>query len=185
MLRRFVRPTLWKSRLGRETLLTRLIRRYMAEGTSAGLDSVARLLKAAPDDSARDRPFGCRFSQGWREAPRGENGDAWKKLLYQHELAQLFSSRWQAKPDDLTLLQLSMSCGHVEAANAALLVSIDSTVDVARRVAILEVIAEHIAGAGSLEPLYSIVNSDEPEAVRIAALKSLSLGERTGDFPGR
>jgi hypothetical protein len=31
VLRRFVRPTLWKSRLGRETLLSRLTRRYAAE----------------------------------------------------------------------------------------------------------------------------------------------------------
>src|SRR5262249_25938623 len=50
VLRRFVRPTLWKSRLGRNVLLTRLIRRYAAEKTTAGLDSVERLLKAAPND---------------------------------------------------------------------------------------------------------------------------------------
>ncbi|MEI8020158.1 MAG: PVC-type heme-binding CxxCH protein, partial [Schlesneria sp.] len=40
VMRRFIRPSLWKSRLGRETLLTRLIRRYAAEGSVAGLDCV-------------------------------------------------------------------------------------------------------------------------------------------------
>lgn len=48
VLKRFVRPTLWKSQLGRDKLLPLLARRYAAEPTSIGLASLARLLLACP-----------------------------------------------------------------------------------------------------------------------------------------
>jgi putative membrane-bound dehydrogenase-like protein len=48
VLKRFVRPTLWKSQLGRDNLLPLLARRYAAESTSVGLDSLVRLLRACP-----------------------------------------------------------------------------------------------------------------------------------------
>ncbi|MFM7918955.1 MAG: dehydrogenase, partial [Planctomycetaceae bacterium] len=53
VMRRFVRPTLWNSRLGRDVLMPRLIRRYAAEGTAEGLDSVLSLLRAAPGRQQR------------------------------------------------------------------------------------------------------------------------------------
>lgn len=48
VLKRFVRPTLWKSQLGRDKLLPLLARRYAAETTSVGLGSLVRLLRACP-----------------------------------------------------------------------------------------------------------------------------------------
>jgi len=48
VLKRFVRPTLWKSQLGRDKLLPLLVRRYAAEPTNVGLDSLVRLLRACP-----------------------------------------------------------------------------------------------------------------------------------------
>ena len=68
VLRRFLRPALWKSKLGRETLLPRLIRRYASEGNSAGLDAVVQLLKAAPDDTARSSLW-LPVLQGWQDRP--------------------------------------------------------------------------------------------------------------------
>ncbi|MDA1051598.1 MAG: c-type cytochrome [Planctomycetota bacterium] len=173
VMRRFVRPSLWKSRLGRDTLLTRLIRRYMAEGTSEGLDSVAQLVKAAPDDSARDTLWSP-ILQGWREVPRGDSRDAWKELSRNHELSRLVLQRWQAKPDDLTLQQLGIALGNQEPLNVAMHDVANPESDVARRVAILEIFADGLDGV-PLGAFYPLVNSDAPEPVRIAALKVVGL----------
>jgi putative membrane-bound dehydrogenase-like protein len=48
VLKRFIRPTLWKSQLGRDKLLPLLVRRYAAELTSLGFASLTRLLRACP-----------------------------------------------------------------------------------------------------------------------------------------
>ena len=53
VLKRFVRPTLWKSQLGRDKLLPLLARRYAAEPTSIGFASLARLLRACPTSQDR------------------------------------------------------------------------------------------------------------------------------------
>ncbi len=53
VLKRFVRPTLWKSRLGRDHLLPKLVRRYTAENTALGFNSVIKLLQACPTISDR------------------------------------------------------------------------------------------------------------------------------------
>lgn len=58
VLKRFVRPTLWKSQLGRDKLLGLLVRRFAAEPSSLNRDSLAnnsliRLLSACP--SSEDR----------------------------------------------------------------------------------------------------------------------------------
>ncbi len=48
VLNRFVRPSLWKSSLGKDHLLPKLVRRYAAENSDLGDRSVVRLLQAAP-----------------------------------------------------------------------------------------------------------------------------------------
>ena len=46
------------TQLGRDFLLPRLVRRYAAEGTQEGVNSVVRLLKAAPTDADRAKDLG-------------------------------------------------------------------------------------------------------------------------------
>jgi len=169
VMRRFVCPSLWKSQLGRDTLLSRLIRRYMAEGTSEGLDSVSQLVKAAPDDSARNTLWSS-ILQGWREVPRGDSREAWKEPARNHELSQLVFARWQAKPNDVTLQQLGIVLGRQEPLTVAMRDALNSETDVQRRVAILEMFLEVLDGT-PLDAFYALVNSDAPEPVRIAALK--------------
>ena len=157
VMRRFVRPSLWKSRLGRETLLTRLIRRYSAEGTEDGLDCVVRLLKAAPDDAARDTLW-LPILQGLKDRPRNESGSEQKKLATEHDLAQIVLERWRAKPDDLTLLSLTLT--------------LNPDLDVDRRFALMSLLAE-FGKPEIAQPLLELIQSDDPEPVRIAALKAL------------
>ncbi|MBP87995.1 MAG: dehydrogenase [Planctomycetaceae bacterium] len=176
VMRRFVRPTLWESQLGSKTLLTRLIRRYMAEGTTAGLESVVALLKAAPGDAARDTLWQP-ILDGWRESPWLKASNEWREYLGKHAFGQLVSARWQAKPHDITLLQLAIVNLNAEAFVTALLEAGRSETSVARRVAILQMLAEVVAG----EPpdlMYVLVDSDAPESVRAAALKVLAKSQQ-------
>jgi putative membrane-bound dehydrogenase-like protein len=165
VLRRFTRPTLWKSQLGRQTLLTRLIRRYASEGTSDGWDSVVRLLQAAPDDIARDALWQP-ILEGLREAPRDRvpPGDA---------LASAVFARWQVKKSDSSLTHLAILLGQKDAFELAVITAVDPAADDAQRVTLLGILAESPADSLA-EPLLTLVLSDQPEAVRLAALATLS-----------
>lgn len=165
VLRRFVRPTLWKSQLGRETLLTRLIRRYAAEGTNDGWDSMVRLLEAAPDEVARDALWQP-ILDGLREAPR----DA---IPQSHAIADITFARWQARKEDPSLTHLAILLGHKAPITFALAGAIDPAADAAYRIRLLGILADSPAES-LVDPLLALVKSDEPEAVRLAALATLS-----------
>ncbi len=171
VMRRFVRPSLWKSRLGRETLLTRLIRRYAAEGTEAGMDCVIQLLKAAPDDAARDTLW-LPILQGLRECSGNESGSEQKKLAAEHGLAQIVHARWQAKPDDLTLLSLALMLNVRESFPALVQGAMNPHLDADKRVALLSLLAE-FGNPDIVRPLLELIQSGDPEPVRMAALKAL------------
>ena len=68
VMRRFVRSSLWKSRLGRDVLLPRLDPAVRGRRKSSGFDSVAQLCQAAPDDAARDTLW-LPILQGWSDIP--------------------------------------------------------------------------------------------------------------------
>ncbi|MFM8479203.1 MAG: PVC-type heme-binding CxxCH protein, partial [Planctomycetaceae bacterium] len=130
VLRRFVRPTLWKSQLGRDFLLPRLIRRYAAEGTAAGHDSLLQLLQAAPNDNARISLWPAVLT-GWQE--RGNPS----VMLGQHPLNNLLTTELAAHPADLTLLRLAVLAGRRDAIDAAVQQAFSPETDPTRRAALL------------------------------------------------
>lgn len=175
VLKRFVRPSLWKSRLGREILLTRLIRRYASEGTVASLDSVAKLLNAAPDASARQALW-PHVLLGWQQLPREALTADWLKVAREHELSRLVRQDGMASPDDLTLLQLGIAIGHDEPFTVAFREAFDPQIEAGRRVSLLTMLAP--TGHPSLvEPALSLLASDQPLAVRGAALQILARSD--------
>ncbi|MFN8766512.1 MAG: PVC-type heme-binding CxxCH protein [Pirellulaceae bacterium] len=90
VLRRFERPTLWKSKLGRDFLLPRLVRRYAAERSDQGDAALTRILKACPTPLDRLAVWEA-IELGWQmngssaDQPTGISPDAspvsWKPLL--------------------------------------------------------------------------------------------------------
>jgi putative membrane-bound dehydrogenase-like protein len=166
VLRRFVRPTLWKSQLGRDFLLPRLIRRYAAEGTTDGLSAVVRLVEAAPDDASRAALW-MPILQGLRESPQPDGGNQTS------ELAELVRSAWTMKPSDMTLLRLTMTLGHQPAIDQACREALSPHTAVARRVALFEMLPA-TAEESLMMAILAVVQADEPEAVRVAALKWLA-----------
>jgi putative membrane-bound dehydrogenase-like protein len=107
VMKRFVRPSLWKSHLGRDVLLTRLIRRYAAENSADGLSCVVRLLKAAPDEASRKHLW-PHVLLGWQERP-GPTSRESDTLLATNDAKELFSmlrTDWAADQKNLPLLKL-------------------------------------------------------------------------------
>ncbi|MBS0206262.1 MAG: c-type cytochrome [Planctomycetes bacterium] len=172
VLKRFVRPSLWKSRLGRDVLLTRLTRRYASEGTVAGLDSVTQLFKAAPDDSAR-RSLWPQVLLGWQEIPRDLRTPEWLEIARSHEVSRLLLADWKSTPEQMPLLQLSVAIGHPEPFALASKEAFDRQLSPPRRVALLTMLGP--TGHRSLiEPALQLIAADQPDSVRIAALQILS-----------
>jgi len=175
VLRRFLRPSLWKSKLGRETLLPRLIRRYASERNRAGLDAVIQLLKAAPDDSARNSLW-APVLQGWQERPAAEtNAESFEPSEFP-EFLNLVLAAWQAQPMDATLLRLGIAVGLREPLEAARHAAFDRTVAVAQRVTLLDMLAA-TSDPTLIEPSLELVLADESESVRSAALRVLSRSD--------
>jgi putative membrane-bound dehydrogenase-like protein len=172
VMKRFVRPSLWKSRLGRDVLLTRLIRRYASERTSEGLDSVVRLLNAAPDDNAR-LALWPQVLLGWKEQPHDAQTDAWLELARQHEFSRRLLSAWGATPQMLTLSELGVSLRLDDPMAAAIREAFDPQADVARRTALLGLLSSS-GHADLIDPSMTLLASDQPEFVRSAALHVLA-----------
>lgn len=172
VLKRFVRPSLWKSRLGRDVLLTRLIRRYASERTPEGLDSVVRLLNAAPDDNAR-LALWPHILLGWKEQPHDSQTDAWLELAEQHEFSKLLLAAWHATPQELALSELGISLRHDDAMAAVTREAFDREADVARRSALLGMLSSS-GHAALIDPSLALLASDQPESVRSAALQLLA-----------
>ncbi len=174
VLRRFVRPTLWKSRLGRDVLLPRLVRRYAAERSGAGLSSLVRLLESAPPDEAQ-RPMWRAILEGWQEQPRPPQEDRWRETVRQHELTRLLTAAWQADPLNTTLLSLGIHLRHPEILAAAKREAFAADTLVTRRVQLLGLLAP--VADPPIKPLaLEFLQADsQPEAVQIAAIEILAL----------
>ncbi len=171
VMKRFVRPSLWKSKLGRETLLPRLVRRYAAEGTAADHASCLQLLRAAPNDDERDRLLASLLA-GWREAPREPSPTT--LALLSPELTEWIVSRWQTKPEDSTLLSFTLGLKYRPAYDRTLKECLNPQADASRRVALLALVADAVEPV-SAEPLLAVMlSATEPEAVRSAAASVLA-----------
>ncbi|MFM7070413.1 MAG: dehydrogenase, partial [Planctomycetota bacterium] len=189
VLKRFTRPSLWTSALGRDLLLPKLIRRFTAEASREGLDSVARLIAAAPDEAARVAIWPS-VLLGWREQPRERRTDAWLREARSSSLGNRVLEAWRKSPDDAVLLDLALalrfdeSREHIRQAafddaaarvakNAATNNTTNVAVQNAAQVAALERLAP-LADRQNLEPALRLFRSAQAEPIRLASLKVLA-----------
>lgn len=107
VLKRFLRPFAWHSRLGRESLIPRLIRRYAAEASPAGWDAVQALLVAAPDDTTR-RVLWRPILAGWSEQTGDQVATFRDGLNPTHPIPEQLLLDWESSPHDPTLLRLAL-----------------------------------------------------------------------------
>jgi putative membrane-bound dehydrogenase-like protein len=175
VMSRFVRPSLWKSRLGSVALLRRLVRRYAAEGTAEGLDCVVKLLAAAPDDVAR-QPLWEAVLQGWRETPGGDLSVQREKLVASHPFFEVVNKQWQVAPKNLTMLHLAILVGHSAANDAAYMEALDASASADRRLAVFNIVGEK-NDLVRVESLIAVAESDQPDAVRAAVVRLLARAD--------
>lgn len=172
VLRRFVRPTLWKSQLGRDVLLPRLIRRYAAEATAEGLDAIVRLLNAAPTDSTRSLLWPP-ILVGWQEQVRSTNRETWLQSAREHPFSRQLLEAWHAAPNDMTLLSLGIALRHPEPLSSARRHAFSQEIEANRRVELLERLGSAI-DSDSLTSALELVESNQPVSIRSAALRLIA-----------
>lgn len=169
VLRRFVRPTLWQSAVGRELLLPRLVRRYAADDTPAAQDALADLLRAAADDGRR-RPLWAAVVAGCGERPVDD--EAWLARVGDHEIVRWLHDDWSRSPDEPTLLEAGVVLDLDEPVARAIAIAADPKAAAERRAGMLRLLAPRHGPA--LVPLGRRLAEHETDtAVRVAAIDLL------------
>jgi putative membrane-bound dehydrogenase-like protein len=183
----FAPAAMWKNAFAREAILGRLMRRYAAEGTEAGLLACAELLASAPgpaerqlmlaslDQGLRDRPghaamqaMGSLFTN---YAPIRSTKDVSKELKFPPELTRQLLASWKADVTDATLLRLLVLADHEPARERVRALAVTQTTPLALRV-------RTVALLESASDLASLLAKTEPEEVRMVALDTLQRFDR-------
>jgi putative membrane-bound dehydrogenase-like protein len=164
VLETFAAPAGWKLPLVRDTILTRLMRRYAMEASTDSLSACARLLATAPNEADRqlmlvnlDLGLGGRRLRSFPEDLR-------------IALAKL------GQPETTTnvrLLRVALACGNAAAHERLLELATQPRLANADRVACLEVLGQ-MGEASCVPRLLPLLALEEQHDVEIAALRALA-----------
>ncbi len=187
ILTTFTSAAAWKTSVGREVILPRLMRRYAAAGTEAAYTACARLLASAPSSAERGRMIAV-LDQGLRERPTGRPSDHRGTLFKDLGVVQgpalatsahvekippaletQLAGLWHDDTTDATLIRLMARLGRPAAHARALALAVDDRIPSAQRVAMLGVLAE-VGTSACRAPVLKLLEGHEPEAVQLAAL---------------
>jgi putative membrane-bound dehydrogenase-like protein len=173
VLRRFIRPTLWKSKLGSQFLMPRLVRRYAAENSDEGNQSLVQLLKSAPDATARGTLW-LPILQGLQQRPSLPR-NATDAPASDEVLKPWVLEAWKQNPTNKTVLRLAFLLGLREPVEASIRMAIDPNEQASDRAALLELLSSAKEPA-LLEKALEWIKPErnEPETIRRAALQVLS-----------
>ena len=154
--------TTWQLPMMQQILISRLARRYAAEGSQAGYAACARLLDLAPTDRDVDLVL-----SGIAQAFSGRRHKVVPAPL-ENPLARLLSVR----QTDLNVLQIGLSVGSVTARQRALVQVLDTSTAIPNRVAMIRSLGE-TGVETSIRPLLGLLASDEPATVQSAAISAV------------
>lgn len=165
VLERFATPTAWQSAIMRDVILSRLIRRFAADGSESGNRACVRMLKAVPAAERRRQLLGA-LEQGWRDRST-ETRTPWPA-----EFESLLTAWWTNESSDPTLLRLLVRLHRPEALDQALRLITDRQVAVDDRVRLLEILGEF--GNPEMAPaILKLLMEQDKEAIQLAALSAL------------
>jgi putative heme-binding domain-containing protein len=164
VLETFAAPAGWKLPLVRDTILTRLMRRYALEASTDSLTACAWLLAAAPSEADRQLML-VNLDEGL-----GGRRLHWPPEEFRAALAKLGQP---AAITNVRLLRLTLACGSAAAHERLLALATQPKVATAERVACLEVLGQ--MGQPSCVPrLLPLLAIEEQHDVEIAALRALA-----------
>ncbi len=189
----FGTPAAWADVSRRENTM-RLVRRFAAEGTSAGYAACARLLATAPREhqiealtaldgglAERSHAPGGMGLAGLYASVSIPGGDATVRARrfepLTDELLAAITSAWQAAPSDLRRLRLAMRAGIRGSAATATAEAKNPNTTPARRRELLGLLAE-LGGAECIPVALGLLAESQPFEVQSAALEVLA---RHGD----
>lgn len=169
VMKRFARPTLWKSKLGREFLKPRLIQRYAAEGTSQGIDCVTRLLDTEDNFHYRHLLWQSVLN-GWHEQPREIQTDEWRRLVGQgNPFGQRWLSDWNQDRQHPALLSLGVVMRQPLAMAYTRRLAFAPDTEPAVRTTMLNLLATAQDG-DSLAAALEFLNTANPDAVNLSLI---------------
>ncbi len=169
VMKRFTRPTLWKSKLGREFLKPRLIQRYAAEGTYQGIDCVTRLLDTEDNFHYRHLLWQPVLN-GWHEQAREIQTDEWRRLIGQvNPFALKWVSDWNQDRQHPALLSLGVAMRQPLAMAYTRRLAFAADTEPAVRTAMLNLLATAHDGE-SLDAALDLLNTANPDAVNLALI---------------
>jgi len=177
VMKRFVRPSLWKSHLGRDVLLTRLIRRYAAENSADGLSCVIRLLKAAPDTASRQLLW-PHVLLGWQERQGMANRelDSLPGTDHAGELFTLLRTDWAADQYNLQLTKLGAMLQQQDVIDFVARNAFDLKQPSPQRAELLQILAL-VPRLNWADSAFQVLENDPDAVVRSAALNLLAQVE--------
>lgn len=180
VLKRFVRPSIWKSQLGRHFLMPRLVRRYAAESSVEGLDSILRILHSAQDKVARDElwePIQLGLADSiqinWNLQSSGKSNRS-RLLLMQHALGEEIRKAWLADQENEQLVRLAVTITYEPALQSVRQLAFGPLAkESSRREAMLSLLGQ-IADKPSIAPALELIASDGSDPTKLAALGIVS-----------
>jgi putative membrane-bound dehydrogenase-like protein len=160
----FASPSAWAEPIIRDSLLGKLIRRYAADGSDVGDAACLRLVISAPTNEKYEAMLRA-LNTGWQD--RGG------RTQPSPELTHYLTRQWVYDSNRAILLELSMRLGHEPAQRMALASARDAKRALASRLAALALLREMGSPVSVPGLLQLTANSNEPQSIRIAAVKAL------------
>lgn len=170
VMKRFLRPSAWKSALFRETLLPRLVRRYASGAKPGNIQSASLLIASAPDAMSRQALWD-QVLMGLAGMSRSAmvGGADWRQDAEVRQLALRARADWLADPRHPGLTRLALLLRVEGAAKAVETEAFDTTTPPERRAFLLGFLAgsgDRTLAGKALE--YTMPG--QPERVRLAAV---------------
>jgi putative membrane-bound dehydrogenase-like protein len=97
----FSAPTMWRSGLARDSILERLMRRWIAEGTSTSFDAAAQLLASAPNPIWKQRLL-VALNLGFDDRPNGETSPGMGGLFEKEQIGKIAGTTTQPRLEPIT-----------------------------------------------------------------------------------
>jgi putative membrane-bound dehydrogenase-like protein len=194
VLKAFATGDAWRRPLVRDTILERLMRRYAAEGGTAGYMACARLLAAAPvaqrgrmlaalELGLQDRPAspdnnsGTLFSgHAVVQKPAQPRATPGQETL-PPALAKQLDELWAKDTTDVTLIRLCARLGRAAAHDRAVALAIDPKVPLPTRLSLLQALGD-VGRPACVPPLLRLIGGSEPQGIQLAVLAALQRFDR-------
>src|SRR5262249_45033911 len=193
VLKMFGTAEAWHTPFVRDAILERLMRRYSAEGSAAGLASCARLLSAAPssergrllaalEQGLQDRPARPRSNVGTlfndlAVVVKPEEAERFVEQKLPTELARHLDASWKNGTADVALIRVCARLERPAAKVRAVALAADLHADRATRLAMLGLLAD-IGDSSCVDALLRCIGRGEPEAIQLAVLSTLQRFDR-------